>query len=246
MGFRFVRWLLMMFIFTFSSSHSHRGLIVIDCDWFDDIEWVRMNGSCLLKDENEFDNLLFLSFLQWWKQTRNEMKFQLHSFCFSFLQILQIVSNSRKTKLIVILFGLWFEKAWFWSNWSKWLKSQPHLQSMFWICFVFFLLFDLRFVERSNMERDLKSAYSQQLVKFEKARMKRVIFSHLSNWMKLPRDWIGWMVEIGWNQTNNDFDNDRTRFSFFFFFQRVREMRFSLVLQHIRHSSNDRFESRSI
>ena len=53
MGFRFVRWLLMMFIFTFSSSHSHRGLVVIDCDWFDDIEWVRMNGSCLLKNENE-------------------------------------------------------------------------------------------------------------------------------------------------------------------------------------------------
>ena len=29
----------------------------------------------------------------------------------------------------------------------------------------------------------------------------------------IPHDWIGWMVEIGCNQTNNDFDNDRTRFS---------------------------------
>ena len=64
------------------------------------------------------------------------MKFQLHSFCFSFLQCLMIVSNSRKTKTIVILFGLRFEKAWFWSNWSKWSKSQPHLQNMFWICFI--------------------------------------------------------------------------------------------------------------
>ena len=31
--------------------------------------------------------------------------------------------------------------------------------------------------------------------------------------MKLPHDWIDWMVEIGCNQTNNDFDNGRTRFS---------------------------------
>ena len=81
-------------------------------------------------------SLSFLSFLQWWKQTRNEVKFQLHSFCFSFLQCLMIVSNSRKTKAIVILFVLWFEKAWLWSNWSKWSKSQPHLQSMFWMCFL--------------------------------------------------------------------------------------------------------------
>ena len=155
----------------------------------------------------------FLSFLQWWKQTRNEMKFQLHSFCFSFLQCLMIVSNSRKTKTIVILFGLWFEKAWFWSNWSKWLKSQSHLQSMFWTCFVYFLLLIWGLLKTSNVERGLKSACSQQLVKFEKERKEKCDFSHLSNWMKLPRDWIGWMVEIGCNQTNNDFDNDRTRFS---------------------------------
>ena len=214
MGFRFVRWLLMMFIFTFSSSHSHRCLIVIDCDWFDDIEWVRMNGSCLLKDENEFDNLFF-SFLQWWKQTRNEMKLQLHSFCFSFLQCLMIVINSRKTKPIVILFGLWLEKAWFWSNWSKWSKSQPHLQSMFWICLVLFCFFFSIWglLKTRNVGRGLKSACSQQLVKFEKERKEKCDFSHLSNWMKLPRDWIDWMVEIGYNQTNNNFDNDRTRFS---------------------------------
>ena len=92
----------------------------------------------------------FSSLLQWWKQTRNGMKFQLHSFCFSFLQCLMIVSNSRKTKPIVILFGLWFEKARFWSNWSKWSKFQPHLQRMFWICFVFFLLFDLRIAENEK------------------------------------------------------------------------------------------------
>ena len=34
-------------------------------------------------------------------------------------------------------------------------------------------------------------------------RKEKCDFSHLSNWMKLPRDWIGWMVEIDCNQTNN-------------------------------------------
>ena len=130
------------------------------------------------------------------------MKFQLHSFCFSFLQCLMIVSNSRKTKTIVILFGLWLEKMWFWSNWSKWSKSQPQLQRMFWICFVFFFLI-WGLWKRGNVERDLKSACSQQFVKLEKEKKEKCDFSHLSNWMKLPRDWIGWMVEIGRNQTNN-------------------------------------------
>ena len=62
-----------------------------------------MNGSCLLKDEAEFDNLSF-SFL--FCNDENKQGMKSHSFCFSFLQILQIVINSRKTKPIVILFGL--------------------------------------------------------------------------------------------------------------------------------------------
>ena len=213
MGFRFVRWLLMMFIFTFSSSHSHRGLIVI--------------GLMILNEWNEWklfvegwkwtwqSFLSFLSFLQWWNQTRNEMKFQLHSFCFSFLQCLMLVSNSRKSKTIVILFGLWFEKAWFWSNWSKWSKSQPHLQSMFWICLVFFLLFWFEDCWKREMWKEVWNLLiGNNWWNSRKNEWKeKCDFSHLSNWMKLPRDWIGWMVEIGCNQTNNDFDNDRTRSS---------------------------------
>ena len=44
----------MMFIF-FVSFFSHPDLLLLlfDLIWFDDIEWVRMNGSCLLKNENE-------------------------------------------------------------------------------------------------------------------------------------------------------------------------------------------------
>ena len=167
-----------------------------------------------------------------------------------------IVINFRKVKTIVILCGLRFEKAWFWSSWSKWSKSQPHLQRMFWICFVLFC-FDLIWGlwKRRNVERDLRSARSQQLVKLEKERKEKCDFSHLSNWMKLPRYWIGWMVETSCNQTNNgNSTKQNKRFRqrqnsiFFFFFQRVREMRFSLVLipPFFRHFSNDIFESRSI
>ena len=130
------------------------------------------------------------------------MKFQLHSFCFSFLQCLMIVSNSRKTKTIVILFGLWFEKARFWSNWSKWSKSQPHLQRMFWICFVLFL-FDLRIVEKEKCGKRFEICLLATIGEIRGRRKEKCDFSHLSNWMKLPRDWIGWMVAIGWNQINN-------------------------------------------
>ena len=63
-------------------------------------------------------------------------------------------------------------------------------------CFVSYISF-WGLLKTRNVERGLKSACSQQLVKFEKERMKeKCDFSHLSNWMKLPRDWIGWMVEI--------------------------------------------------
>ena len=105
MGFRFVRWLLMMFIFTFSSSHCDcLWLLVIACDWFADIEWVRMNGSCLLKDENELDNLFFLSFLQWWKQTRNEILFVLFFIFADFADCYQFSQNetNRHSFWIVI------------------------------------------------------------------------------------------------------------------------------------------------
>ena len=144
-----------------------------------------------------WQSFLFFSFLQWWKQTRNEISFVL----FFILQILQIVINSRKTKPIVILFGLWFEKSWFWSNWSKWSKSQPHLQRMFWICFVLFLLFDLRIVEKEKCGKRFEICLFATIGEVRERKKEKCDFSHLSNWMKLPRDWIGWMVEIGCNQT---------------------------------------------
>ena len=55
MGFRFVRWLLMMFIF-FVSFFSHPDLILLLLDLMILNEWEWMNGSCLLKNENENEN----------------------------------------------------------------------------------------------------------------------------------------------------------------------------------------------
>ena len=250
MGFRFVRWLLMMFIFTFSSSHSHRGLIVIDLIGLMILnEWEWMEVVCW-KMKMNLTIFSFFSFLQWWKQTRNEMKFQLHSFCFSFLQCLMIVSNSRKTKPIVILFGLWFEKAWLWTNWSKWSKSQPHLQSMFWICF---LLSSFWFEDcwKGEMWKEVwnllvrNNWWNSRKQEWKKRKVWFFAFVKLD---ETPSR-LNWLNGWNWLQSNKQRFRQRQN-SIFFFFQRVREMRFYLVLLRpfccFRHFSNDFFESRSI
>ena len=190
-------------------------------------------------------HLTIFSFLQWWNQTRNEMKFQLHSFCFSFLQCLMIVSNSRKSKSIVILFGLWFEKAWFWSNWSKWSKSQPHLQRMFWFCFVLFLLFDLRIVENEKCGMRFEICLFATIGEIRERKKRKVWFFAFVKPDETPSrlDWLnGW----NWLQSNKQQFQQRQNSIFFFSFQREGEMRFSLVFQIIRQFPNDFFESRSI
>ena len=156
MGFRFVRWLLMMFIFTFSSSHSHRGLIVIaviglmilnEWEWMEVVCWrMKMNLTIFS----------FFSFLQWWKQTRNEMKFQLHSFCFSFLQCLMIASNSRKTKLIVILsFWIVIWESVILIKLVEMIEISTAFAKHVLNLFCFLLLFDLRIVEKREMWKEV-------------------------------------------------------------------------------------------
>ena len=138
------------------------------------------------------------------------MKFQLHSFCFSILQILQIVSNSRKTKTIVILSGLWFEKAWFWSNWSKWSKSQPHLQRMFWICFVLFLLFDLRIVEKEKCGKRFGICLFATIGEIRERKKRKVWFFAFVKLDETPSrlDWLnGW----NWLQSNKQRKFNKTK-----------------------------------
>ena len=123
---------------------------------------------------------------------------------FSFLQCLVIISNYRKTKPIVILFGLWFEKAWFWSNWSKWSKSQPHLQSMFWICFVFFLLFDLRIVENEKCGKRFEICLFATIgeIRERKNEKKSVIFRICqTGWNSLAIGLAKWLKLVAIKQT---------------------------------------------
>ena len=146
------------------------------------------------------------------------MKFQLHSFCFSFLRCLIIVSNSRKTKTIVILFlfGLWFEKAWFWSNWSKWSKSQPHLQSMFWVCFVLFLLFDLRIVEKEKCGKRFEICLFATIGEIrERKKEWKVRFFAFVKLDETPSrlDWLN-----GWNWLQSNKQRFRQRQNSFYLF----------------------------
>ena len=197
-----------LFLFSFSSWFDCDC-----CDWFDDIEWVRMNGSCLLKDENELDNLFFL-FCNDENKQGMKWNFNFIRFVFHFCSVWWLLAILAKRNQSSFFLDCDLRKR----DFDQIGRNDRNLNRICKACFefvlfsFFFLIWGL--LKRRNVERDLKSACSQQLVKFEKERMKeKCDFSHLSNWMKLPRDWIGWMVEIGCNQTNNDFDNDRTRFS---------------------------------
>ena len=139
----------------------------------------------------------FLSFLQWWKQTRNEMKFQLHSFCFSFLQCLMIVSNSRKTKQSSFFLDCDLRKR----DFDQIGRNDRNLNRICKVCFefvlfsFFFLIWGL--LKRRNVERGLKSACSQQLVKFENEwKERKVWFFTFAKLDETPSrlDWLN-----GWN-----------------------------------------------
>ena len=237
-----------MFIFTFSSSHSHRGLVVIDCDWFDDNEWVRMNGSCLLKDENEFDNLFFSSFLFCNDENKQGMKwnFNFIRFVFHFCSVwwlLAILTNRNQSSFFL---DCNLRKR----DFDQIGRNDRNLNRICKVCFEFVFLFFLIWglLKTRNVERGLKSACSQQLVKFEKERKKerKVWFFAFVKLDETPSR-LDWMSGWNWLQSNKQRFRQRQNSIFFFFFQRVREMRFYLVfIPFFWYFSNDFFESRSI
>ena len=59
--------------------------------------------------------------------------------------------------------------------------------------FVLFLLFDLRIVEKEKCGKRFEICLLATICESRerKKRKEKCDFSHLSNWMKLPRDWIG-------------------------------------------------------
>ena len=143
-----------------------------------------MNGSCLLKDETEFDNLFFL-----FCNDENNQGMKSHSFCFSFLQILQIVINSRKTKLS----SFFLDCEWRKRDFDQIGRNDRNLNRICKECFEFvlFLLFDLRIVEKKKCGKRFEICLFATICETRETKKEKCGFSHLSNWMKLPRDWIG-------------------------------------------------------
>ena len=161
----------------------------------------------------------FLSFLQSWKQTMNEIS---TSFALFFIfAILMIVSNSRKTKTIVILFLL-LDCDLINRDFDQIDRNHRNLNCICKVRFEFdFYFFVWEMVKTMKVVTDLKSAYSQQLVKIEKN--ENVIFVicqtgwnslaiGLAECLKLIA--IKQTTGIQQNKTNDDFDNGRTWFFF--------------------------------
>ena len=150
-----------------------------------------MNESCLLKDENALDNIFFLFFLFYNDETKQGMKS--HSFCFSFLHCLVIVSNSRKTKQSSFFLDCDLRKR----DFDQIGRNDRNLNRICKACFefvFFFLLFDLRIVEKEKCGKRFEICLFATIGEIRermKERKEKCDFLHLSNWMKLPRDWIG-------------------------------------------------------
>ena len=162
-------------------------------------EWEWMEVVCW-KMKLNLTILSFLFFLFFSAMMKTNKEWNLIRFVF-ILQISQIVINSRKTKPIVILFGLWFEKSWLWSNWSKWSKSQQHLQRMFWICFVLFLLFDLSIVEKKKCGKRFEICLFATIGE-TRERKKSVIFRIFqTGWNSLAIGLAEWLKLVAINQT---------------------------------------------
>ena len=171
-------------------------LNVIVCD---DIEWMRMNGSCLLKDENELDNLLFLFFSAMMKTNKewNLIRFVFHVCRFRRLLSILAKRNNRHSFWIV--------------NWESVVLIKlvemieistafaKYVVNLFGFS-VFFSIWGL--LKTLNVERGLKSACSQQLVKFEKERTKSVIFRICqTGWNSLAIGLAEWLKLVAIKQT---------------------------------------------
>ena len=181
-------------LFLFSS-----WLNVIECDCFDDIEWVRMNGSCLLNDETEFDNLFFLFFSAMMKTIKewNLIRFVFHfadfADCYQFSQN----EFNRHSFWIVIWESMILIKL------VEMIEISTAIAKNVLILFCFVSSFWFEDCRKGEMWKEIWNllARNNWWNSRKKERKEKCDISHLSNWMKLPRDWIGWMIEIGCNQT---------------------------------------------
>ena len=207
-----------LFLFSFSSW--------FDCDWLWLVWWYWMseNGWKLFVEGWKWTWQSFLFFLFCNDENKQGMKwnFNFIRFVFHFCSVWWLLAILAKRKQSSFFLDCDLRKR----DFDQIGRNDRNLNRICKACFefvlfsFFFLIWGL--LKRRNVERGLKSACSQQLVKFEKERMKSVIFRicqtgwnslaiGLAEWLKLVA--IKQTTEIQQNKTNDDFDNDRTRFS---------------------------------
>ena len=176
-----------LFLFSFSSWFDCDC-----CDWFDDIEWVRMNGSCLLKDENELDNLFFL-FCNDENKQGMKWNFNFIRFVFHFCSVWWLLAILAKRNQSSFFLDCDLRKR----DFDQIGRNDRNLNRICKACFEFVsfcFVSSFRFEDcwKGEMWKEVWNLLVRNnLWNSRKKRKEKCDFSHLSNWMKLPRDWIG-------------------------------------------------------
>ena len=194
-------------------------LIVTDLMILNEWEW--MEVVCW-KMKIEFDNLFFLFFSTMMKTNK---KWNLIRFVFHFCRFCRLLSILAKRIQSSFFLDCDLRKR----DFDQIDRNDRNLNRICKECFefvlfcFFFLIWGL--LKRRNVERDLKSACSQQFVKLEKERKieRKVWFFAFVKLDETPSrlDWLnGW----NWLQSNKQRKFNKTKNLIFFFFQRVREM----------------------
>ena len=93
----------------------------------------------------------FLSCLQWWKQTRNEMKFQLHSFCFHFCSVWWLLAILVKRNPSSFFLDSDLRKC----DFDQIGRNDRNLNNICKACFVSYISFG-GLLKTRNVERGLK------------------------------------------------------------------------------------------
>ena len=140
---------------------------------------------------------IFSFFLQWWKQLRNEISFVLFFIFADFADCYQFSQNenNRHSFWIVIWESVILIKLVEMIEISTaFAKNDLNL-----FCF-FFLIWGL--LKRRNVERGLKSACSQQLVKLEKERKKRKVWFFAFVKLDETPSRLDWLNGWNWLQSN--------------------------------------------
>ena len=168
-------------------------------------EWEWMEVVCWRMKLN-LTIFSFFSFLQWWKQTRNEISFVLFFVFADFADCYQFSQNetNRHSFWIVIWESVILIKS------VEMIEiSTAFAKNVLNLFRFFFLIWVL--LKRRNVERGLKSACSQQLVKFEKARKKRIVWFFAFVKRDETPSRLDWLNAWNWLQSIKQWKFNKTK-----------------------------------